>query len=97
MRKRGRSRLFHAIVVAGAGLGGGCSASHPIVVDGAADGASADSALADAGTDAGPTTDADDAPGIVLTFPDAGAPDGLQCACPKPPDAAPGACFPCFI
>jgi hypothetical protein len=92
MEKRGRSRLFHAIVVAGVGLGAACSADHPIGVDGAADGQPADSAVADAGTAA----DADDAPGFVITFPEAGAPDGLQCACPKPPDAG-TACYPCYI
>jgi hypothetical protein len=107
----GRSKLFHAIVVAGAGMLGGCSTG-PLVAGDAGPGAPVDAPY-DMAT--GGDTSGGDGPGldggIVI---DAGATDGSNpgschcrtdaggdfcgpCACGCPTQLEAGVCFPCYI
>jgi hypothetical protein len=98
----GRSKLFHAIVLVGTGLFGGCSKGALVATDAAAD------AAADAGLGGdGPRSDT----GVML---DAAANDGSPpdqicycsmnggiacgvCTCDCVRDVEAGVCFPCYV
>jgi hypothetical protein len=78
---QGPSRLFHAIVVAGAALGGACSSSRTLP---ASDGAVMEARVDGAESDAGSAPDAQAAPD---RGPDAGV--DRQCDCLG--------CYPCYV
>jgi len=82
---QGPSRLFHAIVVAGAALGGACSTSRSLP---ASDGAVIEARSDGAESDAGPAPDAQAAPD---RGPEAGADAGVDRSC----DCL--GCYPCYV
>jgi hypothetical protein len=105
----GRSKLFHAIVLVGTGLFGGCSKGPLVATDAAADAASDADADAGAGRDGpGPDTgimlDAAASDGSGDSRPDQicycnmdGGPACGACSCDCLRNVEAGACFPCYV